>query len=231
MSRPRCLDLFCGAGGAAMGLHRAGFDVTGIDNRPQPRYPFRFIRGDALNPPVRLEDFDLIWASPPCQFATQMSARWRGKGGKADSHPNLIPATRELLRSTGAPSVIENVVGARRWLNVTAKLHGGQFGLSVHRPRLFETSFLVMSPRSGRCPDPIGVYGPRADGRRLFTRKDINGKQSIQRAARDAPEACRAMGIDWEMDWDGVREAIPPAYSEWIGRYAMLALGREAATP
>lgn len=226
MSRPRALDLFCGAGGAAMGLYRAGFDVVGIDIVRQKRYPFPFIQADALKPPVRLEDFDLVWARPPCQFATQMSARWRGKGGKADSHPNHIPATRALL-SSARLWVIENVVGVRRHMFPTLKLHGGQFRLRVHRPRLFETNFLVMSSRSRSCADPIGVYGPRADGRRLFTRKSMDGKVSIQRAASSAAEACEAMGTH-DMDWAGVREAIPPCYAEHIGKYAMMALGLEA---
>lgn len=225
-ARPLALDLFCGAGGAAMGLYRAGFDVVGIDHKRQPRYPFPFIQADALKPPVRLEDFDLIWASPPCQFASQMSARWRGKGGKADSHPNLIPATRRLLTDTSALWVIENVVGARKHLYVQLTLHGGQFGLKVHRPRLFEMNFFALTPKARACIDPIGVYGPRADSRRLFTRKDKNGKISTQRAAHSAAEACAAMGTH-DMDWDGVREAIPPAYSEHIGKYAMMALGRE----
>jgi hypothetical protein len=114
-------------------------------------------------------------------------------------------------------------------MRVDFTLHGGMFGLRVHRPRLFMANFFVMVPQARSTHDPIGVYGPRADGRRLFTRRDVNGKQSIQRAAHSADEARAAMGIDHDMDWNGVREAIPPAYSEWIGRYAMLALGREVA--
>lgn len=220
----RALDLFCGAGGASAGLHAAGFDVTGVDIRPQPHYPFRFIQGDALNPPVRLSDFDLVWASPPCQAFTQMSARWRGKGGKADSHPNLLGPMIDFLADREAPWVIENVLGARRHMRVDFTLHGGMFGLGVHRPRLFMSNFLVMSPRAPQVKDPIGVYGARADGRRLFTRKSMNGKVSMQRAASSAREACAAMGITHDMDWDGVRESIPPAYSEQIARHALLVL-------
>lgn len=220
----RALDLFCGAGGAAMGLHRAGFDVTGIDIKPQPRYPFRFIQADALAPPVRLEDFDLVWASPPCQAFTQMSARWRGSGGKADSHLDLLTPTLAWLRGQEVQFVVENVVGARKHMGPHFLLHGGMFDLAVHRPRLFASNFFVMVPRARKAVDPIGVYGRRGDGRCLFRRKDVNGVESIQRAARSPEEACAAMGIDSAMDWDGVREAIPPAYSHHIGTYARMAL-------
>src|SRR6516162_8264231 len=112
MTRPRLLDLFCGAGGAAMGYHRAGFDVTGVDNRPQPRYPFTFHQADAMTFP--LDGFDAIHASPPCQAFTQMSARWRGKGTKADEHPDLITPTLARLRPLEVPWVVENVQGAVR---------------------------------------------------------------------------------------------------------------------
>lgn len=224
MSRPKALDLFCGAGGAAMGLHRAGFDVVGVDIKPQPRYPFPFIQADALVPPVRLSDFDLVWASPPCQAFTQMSARWRGRGGKADSHLDLLTPTIAWLRGQDVPWIIENVVGASRAMPGATKLHGGQFGLGVHRPRLFLSSFYVMAPQARQTRDPLGIYGRRPDGRRLFTRKSMNGTSSSLRAARSVSEACGAMGIDHMAEWREVCEAIPPAYSEHLGRYALAAL-------
>ncbi len=206
----RVLDLFCGAGGASMGYHRAGFDVVGVDIAEQPEYPFAFVRGDALSPPVRLDAFDLIHASPPCQAYTTMSNRWRGAGGVADERADLIPPTRALLESSGVPWVIENVRGSRL---DGFTLTGEMFGLGVHRPRLFETSWFLLAPQA---PPPsrtaVGVYGKHHDGRELWTRKD--GSQL--RAPKTLAEGSEAMGIDW-MYWHGLKEAIPPAYTEWLG--------------
>src|SRR6185312_3124266 len=121
--RPRLLDLFCGAGGAAMGYHRAGFDVVGVDIEDQPHYPFRFVKADALTALGEVggmwTGFDAIHASPPCQFATNMSNRWRGTGGTADVHLNLLTPVRELLRAIGLPYVIENVPGAKKHMRPT----------------------------------------------------------------------------------------------------------------
>lgn len=210
--RPLALDLFCGAGGAAMGLYRAGFDVVGIDNRP--RYPFPFIQADALKPPVRLEDFDLIWASPPCQGYSR--ARNNGSGAWAE---RLIPEVRDLLQ--GCLYVIENVPGAP--LDNPALLCGASFGLGASgmdlpRHRLFETNFALMFPqcqhRRGRT---MGVYG---HGTNQWHR-DLIGRNLRESEKREA------MGMDWATRKE-LAEAIPPAYSEHIGRYAMMALGLEA---
>ncbi len=228
MSRPRLLDLFCGAGGAAMGYHRAGFDVVGVDLAPQKDYPFEFHQADVM---VQFDDgiyeagfgpFNAIHASPPCQAYTQMSARWRGKGGLADSHPDLIAPTRELLRSTGQPYVIENVVGAKGKMETTIKLHGGMFGLGVHRPRLFECSFLVLHNPAPQCENPIGVYG-KPDGREVWrTRNSMKadgtyGKKSVINAWKSVEQGQQVMGIDWMTQEKELREAIPPAYTEFIG--------------
>lgn len=211
MTRPRLLDLFCGAGGAAVGYHRAGFDVTGVDIAPQPRYPFEFHQADALTFP--LDGYDAIHASPPCQAYTTMSNRHRGTGGRADSHTDLIAATRERLFAAGVPYVIENVPGARRQLNAPIALTGGHFGLGVHRPRLFESNVLLLAPPRVRPPDgAIGVYG-KLDGRLVWRRAD----GTEQRAARTLEQAREAMGMLWA-DWRGCAEAIPPAYTEYIGR-------------
>jgi len=126
-----------------MGLHRAGFDVVGVDVKPQPRYPFAFVQGDATMPPVDLTAFDFIWASPPCQAFTMA----QNAAKNAHAHPNHIPATRALLQASGRPYAIENVVGAP--LENPSLLCGLAFGLKVKRHRLFETSFFMMTPP---CP-------------------------------------------------------------------------------
>jgi len=195
-----------------MGYHRAFPDaeIVGVDINPQPNYPFTFVQGDATTYPM--DGFDFIHASPPCQAHTAMSNRWRGTGGKADEHEDFIATTRWRLVMAGVPYVIENVVGARRQMKDVVVLRGGMFGLGVDRPRLFECTFPVDVPASVKVPDPVGVYGERADGRRLFTRKD----GSIQRAARSLAEGSAAMGVDW-MTWRELAESIPPAYTEYLG--------------
>ena len=184
-----------------MGLHRAGFDVTGVDLIPQPHYPFRFIQADALQTP--LDSFDLIWASPPCQAHTTL----RGLGKAKTSDIDLIPTIRQRLQKAGCSFwVIENVVGAP--LENPARLCGSSFGLAVRRHRLFEANFsiprLLCSCRSRRN---TGVYGKRP-GDRL--------PDGVHRAANLA-EGRAAMGIDW-MNWRELTQAIPPAYAEHIGK-------------
>lgn len=224
--RPRLLDLFCGAGGASMGYHRAGFDVTGVDIEPHPDYPFRLVEADAMAILAEgdFADFDVVHASPPCQGRTTMSNRHRGAGGLADSHDNLVPECRRYLERWGGPWVIENVPGARRDMPTAVILHGGMFGLGVHRPRLFDSNVPMTVTKAPKVVDPLGIYGNAHDGRRLFTRAD----GSIQRAARSLEEARTAMGIDW-MGWDDLREAIPPAYTEFIGRQLLDHLRERAA--
>jgi DNA (cytosine-5)-methyltransferase 1 len=217
MNRPRLLDLFCGAGGAAMGYHRAGFDVVGVDIVDHPNYPYELIIEDItaagyqfLAMVTAFESYDVIHASPPCQAYTTMANRKRG------DHPDLLESIQRRLRAwadaTGGIYVIENVPGARSRMWEPLLLHGGMFGLEVDRPRLFETNAPVMVYDAPRTFDPIGVYGRRHDGRRLFTRTD----GSTQRAAKSLKQAQAAMGIDW-MTWDELAQAIPPAYTEYIG--------------
>ncbi len=241
--RPRLLDLFCGAGGATRGYQDAGFYVVGMDIEPQPHYcGDEFVQMDALemlrgNEMFSWEDWiDAIHASPPCQAFTQMSAKYRGRGGAADSHVNLLTPILDLLRPMEIPWVVENVQGAKHMMNTTLKLHGGMFGLGVHRPRLFESNVMLLAPTAAQCREPIGVYGDRPDGRRLWTRTRNNGnyktakvpKKSIMRAPRTLEEAQEAMGMDWA-DWHGTKEAVPPAYCEFIGAQLRQHLKAEAA--
>lgn len=225
--RPRLLDLFCGAGGAAMGYHRAGFDVVGVDIAPQPNYPFEFHHDDALAfLPRRWSDYDAVHASPPCQFFTQMRASWRAQGVN-DGYADLLTPTLEILRQIGLPYVVENVIGAGHAMRATVTLHGGMFGLGVHRPRHFETSFLVLAPKAPINRDPVGVYDSRPRGKTHHrTRLNGNGKgRSEMKIARTLEEGQEAMGIDW-MIWSELKEAIPPAYTEHIGSYLLAEVER-----
>lgn len=211
MTRPRLLDLFCGAGGAAMGYHRAGFEVVGVDIEPHTDYcGDEFHQADALTFP--LEGFDAIHASPPCQGYTTMNNR------HGSTTPQLVDVMRERLIAAGVPYVIENVPGALFTMRSPITLTGEMFGLRVHRARLFESNVLLLAPAPvPRQADPVAVYG-KEDGRRLWTRKD-----GSELRVADLTSGSEAMGIDW-MNWDDLREAVPPAYTEWIGRQLIDAL-------
>jgi len=218
----RALDLFCGAGGASMGLHRAGFEVTGVDVRPQKRYPFRFIQHDALEVNLDLGGhFDFIWASPPCQHYSTATSLSKTK----DRHPDLITATRSRIRA-GAPFwCIENVPGAP--LRASLMLCGLMFGLKTLRHRLFETNFLVWQPDHPRhagsvhAGDYVACYGNGGglNARRPHAHWIGNNTPENNRVA-----AWRtAMGIDW-MTRKEISQAVPPAYAEWIGGFAIMYL-------
>jgi DNA (cytosine-5)-methyltransferase 1 len=216
MSSPRLLDLFCGAGGAAMGYHRAGFEVVGVDIVDQPNYPFEFHLDDALEllatPWFVVEDFDAIHASPPCQ-AFSLAQRIQDR-----EHPELIEDTRKLLQSSGLPYVIENVEGAP--LLDPTMLCGAMFpGLAVYRHRLFETSFPVNAPVHPAHIAPLRKMGrPPLPGEFMHVVGNFSG----------AAQARRAMGIDW-MVRNELREAIPPAYTEHIGAQLLAHLNTECA--
>lgn len=196
-----------------MGLHRAGFDVTGIDIKPQPRYPFRFVQGDALRPPLDLSQFDFIWASPPCQAHTSLKTMWNAK-----AHADLIPATRYMLSAAGVRYVIENVPGAP--LRHPILLCGTMFGLGtgaaeLRRHRHFETGpeyWLFPHPPCRHRGKVIGVYG---GGHGVSLHRHEKGQRCFT-----AAEEREAMEMPWATV-DGLSEAIPPAYAECIGRAAI----------
>ena len=215
MSHPRLLDLFSGAGGAAMGYYRAGFRVVGVDHRPQPHYPFEFHQADALEYLAEHgAEYDAIHASPPCQFVTRASQQWRVAG---KVYPNLIPSTREAIRTTGKLYIIENVMGAP--LLAPIMLTGGMFGLRVKRDRLFETNFRVAP-----IPQPK-QQGPAVKMGRPF---DARGGGSFYPVGHfsGVAEAREAMGIGW-MTGAELTQAIPPAYTEYIGRQLLEAVRKE----
>jgi DNA (cytosine-5)-methyltransferase 1 len=210
---PRLLDLFCGAGGAAMGYHRAGFEVVGVDNKPQPNYPFEFHQDDALAfLSRRWSDYDAIHASPPCQaYSKALDLRARDR----TRHPDLVADSRELLNQTGLLWVIENVPGAP--LKNPLQLCGSSFGMDLRRHRLFECNFSVMVPPCSHAWQTRRFPGtPRKDGSRPlapvvnFMAKDPKRHERLS----------KAMGINW-MGWNELVEAIPPIYTEHIGEYLM----------
>lgn len=146
----RILDLFCKAGGAAEGYHRAGFEVVGVDIEPQPNYPYTFIQSDAIEylRENNLSEFDAIHASPPCQAYTRAQALSKGRNnGKYGVHPDFIPQIREILRKIGKPYIIENVAGAPLENPIT--LYGTQFKyLYTQRKRLFESNIALKTPET-----------------------------------------------------------------------------------
>lgn len=216
MSRPRLLDLFCGGGGAAVGYHRAGFDVVGVDLVDQPRYPFEFHQADAMTFP--LDGFDAIHASPPCQGYSSLEALNASRGNPSRK-PRLIVEMRARLQATGRPYVIENVMGAPLINHI--RLCGSSFGLGVRRHRLFEVRPIPLGvpPCAHHAQRTfVGVYGDHPQTGTIH----MDGYVRQPRAA-SIEEAGLAMGIDW-MDWQGLREAIPPSYTQWIGEQLLMAL-------
>jgi DNA (cytosine-5)-methyltransferase 1 len=218
------LDLFCCEGGASAGYREAGFDVYGVDINPQPNYPFPFLQADAIETLRKIIDgtaglsvgVAAISASPPCQSYSTMSNR------HGSSEERLIGDVRELLDATGLPYVIENVCGARPHMRNPMMLHGGQFGLNLYRPRLFESNMLLMSPPPAPRPqNAAAVYGHREGRRLLWTRTD-----GTELRAASLEEAREAMRMPWA-SWNGCREAIPPAYTEWIGHQLIQQIGPE----
>lgn len=207
----RLLDLFCGAGGAAMGYHRAGFEVVGVDNRPQPHYPFEFHLADALEYCTEHgAEFDAIHASPPCQ----KYSRTRNLKTSRGDYPDLVDKTRDSLTAAGRPYIIENVEGAPLINPLT--LCGTMFGLGVLRHRLFECNPAIWFP-PGQCQHD-GLVMPMwwKSRQRALARGLIFKYMTVAGNSFLVPEAQRAMGINW-MTRAEIAQAIPPAYTEWIG--------------
>jgi DNA (cytosine-5)-methyltransferase 1 len=210
VTRPRLLDLFCKAGGASYGYSKAGFDVWGVDREHCKAYPFTQVTADALD---ILEDddflamFDAFAASPPCQANSRTKHLRVAQGKQVKAHgEDLIPLVREALIRTGRPYVIENVPGAP--LRRPLVLCGSSFGLRVRRHRLFESNVCLLGLPCDHAGQgrPVGVYGSPND--------DI---PQGGRTARTVKEAQEAMGITWMDRWDDIKEAVPWAYTKWIG--------------
>lgn len=239
MSRPKLLDLYSCQGAASEGYRRAGFDVFGVDIDPQPRYPFRFHQGDALSvlrvlnnggkvgfhatddsPHLGpfftkwlwLDDFSAIHGSPPCQAFTNAQKI------QGNEHPELIGPTRDLLVETGLPYVIENVPGSP--VRADVELCGATFGLHTYRHRLFESSIPLTQPAHRPHAAPTVKMGrPITEGDWYHAVGNFSGVDYIR----------RDLGVPW-MTRDGIRECIPPAYTEHIGRQLMAHIGgREVA--
>lgn len=207
---PRLLDLFSGAGGCAMGYSRAGFDdITGVDVNPQPRYPFKFVQADALEYAARHgHEYDAIHASPPCQAYSKATAPLRAQGRE---YPRLIEPTRILLQTLRRPWVIENVPGAP--IRRDYVLCGCMTGLPrLKRERWFEVSWPAAQLRAPcHHPEPvISVVGHDVPSE--YRRKHGRVTLATRRAV---------MGIDW-MSRDELAEAIPPAYTEYVGAHLIL---------
>lgn len=205
---PRLLDLFCGAGGCSVGYARAGFEIVGVDNRPQPRYPFEFVQADAMTFP--LDGFNAIHASPPCQDHTRTpGVRTHGTGW-------MLPAIRERLEASGIPWVIENVPGAP--MRADYLLCGCMFGLALRRERWFETSWHGFALNMGHDHrrKAVSVVG---HGTPTWVRRSLGFNPTIA-------DYRAAMGIDW-MNRDELSQAIPPAYTCHVGGQLMEYLAHE----
>lgn len=209
--RPLLLDLYCGAGEAARGYSAAGFNVVGVDIAPQPHYPYEFHQSDAIEFVLRHgREFDLIHASPPCQAYS--TVRWlvEARCGPRN-YPDLVALTREALCRVGRPYVIENVPGAP--LVDPILLCGEMFGLRVFRHRLFETSFFLLAPPHPRHPRKAttNAYRGISGFRYGATHINVAGNNFILEDAKIA------MGLHCDMTRKEITQAIPPAYTEFVG--------------
>lgn len=229
--RPLLLDLFCGCGGAAVGYARAGFDILGIDIKHQPNYPFAFVQADVIDVMQEWPEenkFSAIHASPPCQAYLKGTI-----SANVKRRPAMIEATRTLLKRTKLPYVIENVQTAP--LRDPLKLCGSMFNLGVDyqgetgpkgrahlmRHRSFEVNFPVYRMTCGEHLKPtLGIYGDHVAYNRLKYGAG-NGQYSRTERVRLAKEALQ---IDWTDNWEELKEAIPPAFTEYLGKQLIKSL-------
>lgn len=213
MSRPRLLDLYACQGAASAGYVAAGFDVLGVDLFPQSRYPYEFVQGDAVEfLREHGHEFDAVHASPPCQ---RFSKAQRIQG---NDHPDLIGPTREVLLELGIPYVIENVEDARPELLDPVTLCGASFGLHTYRHRLFESNLTLEVPEHApHVQKTVKMGRPLQSGDFYHA---VGNFQQVEYVRQD-------MQVPW-MNRDGIRECIPPSYTEFIGAQLMAHLqGRE----
>jgi DNA (cytosine-5)-methyltransferase 1 len=211
LAKPILLDTFCKAGGCSKGYSLAGFRVVGVDIEPQPNYLYEFIQAEAVEfIRKRGKEFDAIHASPPCQRYSVTQAIW----GK--EYPDLVEPVRAALIEAGRPYVIENVIGAP--LRNAILLCGIMFGLRVYRHRLFESNCLLLAPQcTGHRARAVQLGRPAKEGDYMTVAGHISS----------VPMARKAMGIDW-MSRKELVQAIPPAYTEYIGKQ-IIEYVREAA--
>ncbi|MGW4228942.1 DNA methylase [Streptomyces sp. NPDC004980] len=217
-NRPRVLDLFSCAGGAAMGYHRAGFDIDGVDIAHRPNYPFPYHRGDALDrlnhliATGEIERYALAHASPPCQAQCALTVGTNRSQGWGGTHDDLVAPTRVLLEKSGLPYVIEQPNG-RATIRKDLSLCGEMFGLGVLRHRNFELGcWMALRPTHPAHRGYVrghrhGVY---REGPYVAPYGSGGGKATV-------PEMQSAMGITWTDVREELTEAIPPAYTQWIG--------------
>lgn len=208
--RPRLLDLFCGAGGAAIGYHRAGFDVTGVDIDPQPDYPYPFVQADATTYP--LDGYDVIHASPPCHDHSSLRART----GLDHGTGWMLADTIDRLSASGVPWVVENVDNASGPSGVyRVRLCGSSFGLAVRRHRWFWSNITLLVPPCDHKTQgtPLGLYGNGGGG------KQTRGVKATR------SQGWAAMGLDHRStSWRGLVQSIPPAYTEHLGAQLLAAV-------
>ena len=206
----KLLDLFCGVGGAAMGYHQAGFDeIVGVDNVPQPNYPFTFIQGDALTGLELSGDFDLVHASPPCQHFTVYK---NNQKHVPQESPNLIPPTREMLQQSGLPYVIENVPSWMTTVLDPIQFCGTSFGIEVRRHRLFEVNWPLKEVPCDHGRFTERKYpgsSNRPNGRTVCNIGEWRVPLRIQKEAMETP---------WIQTMEEISQAIPPAFTRHIGK-------------